>query len=135
LPRSTSRPLLVGVSLGIAAVEDDRGVVGDSERPQRSLELARRSAVPVLRILEPVRVEIQRTRDVTLLVLLGDPEIDVKEQEPVDRRGLRSPSIEQLPQPCGVDKLVVVLEPLDRQGLIGCPHGPTILVPPDARVA
>src|SRR2546421_51390 len=41
LPGPSSRPLLVGVAFGVAAIEDDRGVAGDSERAQGLLELLR----------------------------------------------------------------------------------------------
>src|SRR5438876_5071902 len=37
----SSRPLLVGVAFGVAAIKDDRGVAGDSERTQSLLELLR----------------------------------------------------------------------------------------------
>src|SRR5207245_5462340 len=64
-----------------------------------------------------------------------NPETGVEEQQLAGWRGLRPPSIEQLPQPFGVDKFVVVRKTIDRQGVICCPHGPTILVSPDARMA
>src|SRR5439155_8301864 len=98
-PGPTSRPLLVGIAFGIAAVDDDSGVVSDSERAQGLLELLRRAAVPVLPTLEQVRVEIERTGDVTLLVLLGNPEIDVEEKERSGRRRVRPPAVEKLPEP------------------------------------
>jgi len=102
---------------------------------QSRLELLRRSAVPVGRILEPVGVEIQRTRDVVLLVLLDNPGVDVEEQKRAGRRGLRPPAREQLSQPFRVDKLVVGRQALDRQGPIGRPLAPTVLVGPDTRLA
>ena len=72
------------------------------------LELLRRAAVPIVPTLEEIGVEIERPWDMTLLVLLRNAEIDVEEQELAGRRRLRPLSIEQLPQPVGVDKLVVV---------------------------
>jgi hypothetical protein len=109
--------------------------VRDPERAHGRIELLRRSAVPVFGALDAVRVEIPRPGDVILLVLFGNPEIDVEEQELAGRRGLLAPSIEQPAQPFGVDELVVVRKTFDRQGLIGCPRGPTVLVSPDARAA
>src|SRR5439155_12776532 len=67
--------------------------------------------------------------------LLRNPEVDVEEQELAGRRGFRPPSVEQPLQPFRMDELVVVRETINRQGLIGCPHGPTMLVSPDARAA
>src|SRR3989442_3736502 len=48
LPGPSSRPLLVRVAFGVAAIEDDRCVAGDSERAQGLLELLRRAAVTVM---------------------------------------------------------------------------------------
>jgi len=87
------------------------------------------------RTLEPVGVEIQRPGDVILLVLLGDAEIDVEEQERTGRRGLRPPPLEYLSKPFGVDELVVVGKTLHREGLVGRPLGPALLVGSDTRVA
>jgi hypothetical protein len=56
---------------------------------------------------------------VTLLVLLGNTEIDVEEQERAGRRRLRPLAVEYLAEPFGVDELVVVRETLDGQRLIG----------------
>src|SRR5439155_2373717 len=83
----TPRPLLVRIAFGIAAVENDGRVERDSERAESFFELLRRSAVPVIRVLEPIGVEVERPRDVALLVLLPYPEIHVEEQEGTDRRG------------------------------------------------
>ena len=47
LAGSASGPFLVRIAFGVAAVEDDRRVVGDAERAERRLELLRRAAVPV----------------------------------------------------------------------------------------
>ena len=85
------------MAFGVASVEDDGAVVGDSERAQSGLELLGRTAVPVLRVLEPVGVEIERLREVVLLVLPGDAEVDVEEQEPAGGCGLRPSPLEQLP--------------------------------------
>ena len=135
LPGSTPRPLLVGVALGVAAVEDDRRVVGDAERAHGGIELLGRPAVPVDRVLELVRVEVERPREVILLVLLGDAEVDVEEQEAPGRRGLGPAAVEHLPEPVGVDEPVVVRETLDGQGLVGRPLGPAGLVDADPLVA
>ena len=48
------------------------------QRAERVVELGRRSAVPVLRRLEPVRVQEMGARDVSVRVLLGHAEVDVE---------------------------------------------------------
>ena len=70
-----------------------------------------------------------------LLVLLRYPEIHVEEQEGTDRRGLRLPAVEHLPEPFRVDELVVLRESLEGQGLVSGPLDPPFLVGPDSRVA
>ena len=55
------------------------------ERSQGGLELLGRAAVPVGRVLEPVRVEVERAREVALGVLLGHAEVDVEQDEPARR--------------------------------------------------
>ena len=78
-----SRPLLVGLADGVTPVEDHRRVVRDPQRAERGLELVRRTSVPVGRILEPVRVEVERPGQVAVGVLLRHPEVDVEEEEPI----------------------------------------------------
>jgi hypothetical protein len=134
LPGPASRPLLVGVAFRIAAVEDHRGVVGDAERAQRRLELFGRAAVPVDRVLELVRVEVERAREVVLRVLLGHAEVDVEEEVPAGRRGLGPTAVEQLLEPVGVHELLVVRQGLDRKGLVGRPLRPAGRVRANARV-
>src|SRR5207253_1861677 len=130
-----SGPFLVGVALGIAAVEDDRGVVGDPEPAQGCLKLFWRSTVPVARILKAVRVQVQRPGNVILLVLLRNAKVDVEEQEPTGRRGLRASAVEQLADPVRVHELFVVRQTFDWQSPIGGPFGPAALIDPDAGVA
>ena len=69
-----------------------------------------------------------------LLVLLGDSEIDMEEQEVPDRRGFRLVAVEHLPEPVGVNEPLVVREAFYRQGLVGCPLYPAGLVGADSRV-
>ncbi len=135
LPGTTARPLLVGVPFGVAAIEDDRRVVGDSERTQGGFELLRRSALPVDGVLELVRVEVERAGEVILLVLLGDSEVHVEEQEVPARRGFRLVTVEHLPEPVGMDEALVVRETLYGQGLVGRPFRPAGLVRADSCVA
>ena len=135
LSGSTSRPLLVGVAFGIAAVEDDGGVARDPERAQGGLELFRSTAVPVRRILEPVRVEIERPGDVVLLVFLRHAEIDVEQLERAPRCSLRGSPVQQLPKPVGMDELLVVRQTIDWQGLVRGPLSPTAFVDLNAGVA
>jgi hypothetical protein len=89
LARPPARPLLVGAADRVAAVDDDRRVTRDPEAAERLVERLRRPAVPVDRILEPVRVEVGAPGDVALRVLLRDPEVDVEQEEPAGRCGLR----------------------------------------------
>ena len=100
-----TRPLLVGLALGVAAVDDDRRVAGDAERLERGRDRLGRAAVPVGRVLEPVGVEVVRARDVALGVLLGDAEVDVEQQELLVRRRLGSLAGEHVAQPRDVDEL------------------------------
>src|SRR5207248_3197880 len=81
-----SRPFLVGVAFGIAPVEDDGGVGRDAEGAQGNLELFRGAAVPIARILQPVRVEVKCPGDVVLLGLLWKAGVDVDEEGSPGRR-------------------------------------------------
>src|SRR5204862_1398673 len=80
LAGSAAWPALVGVALGVAAVQDYGGVVADPERPQRCVELFGRAAVPVARALDLVCIEVERAGKVAVRVLLGNAEVDVEEQ-------------------------------------------------------
>ncbi len=115
------RPLLVGVALGVATVEDDRRVAGDPELPDRGVEDVGGSAVPVGRILEPIGVEVQGSRDVILCVLLGDAEVDVEEEEPASRGGFRSLAGEHLFQPVDMHETLVLRELVHGQAGVGRP--------------
>ncbi len=101
------------MSLGVPSVEDDRRLVRDPERAQRYVELGGRAAVPADRVLELIRVEIEGPREVVLLVLLGNPEIDMEEQEGARRCGLRPAAREELREPVGMDEALVVRQALD----------------------
>ena len=103
----------------------------DPERAQRRLELLGRAAVPVDRVLELIRVEVERAREVVLLVLLGNPEVDVEEQESARRRGLRPAAREELREPFGMDEPLVVRQALDGKACVGRPLGPAVLVDAD----
>ena len=70
-----------------------------------------------------------------LLVLLGNAEVDVEEQEVAVRRGLGRVACEQLPQPGGVHEFVVVRKALDRERLVGGPLRPARVVHADALLA
>jgi hypothetical protein len=123
------------MALSVAAIKDDRGVVRDAERPQRHLEFLGRAAVPVPWILEPVRVEIQRPGNVTVLVLFRNPEIDVEDPVLAGRSGFRASPIQQVAEPFGVNELLVVGQAIGRQRLVGRPLGPSARVDADACVA
>ncbi len=97
-------PLLVGVALGVAAVDDDRRVMGDAQRAQGGVDGLGRAAVPVGRVLEPVRVEVEGTRDVALGVFLGHAEVHVEEQELALGRRLRALAREHVAEPVDVDE-------------------------------
>ena len=127
-----SRPFLVGVAFGIAPVEDDGGVGRDANGAQGNLELFRGAAVPIARILQPVRVEVKCPGNVVLLVLLWNAEVDVEEEESPGRRGLGASASEQLAEPIGVDELVVVRQMIDRQRCVRRPLRPAALVGPHA---
>ena len=75
-----ARPLLVGVADRVAAVQDDRRVGGDPEREEGRLDHGGGAAVPVRGVLETIGIEVQGAGEVVLLVLLGDPEVDVEEE-------------------------------------------------------
>ena len=135
LSGAATGPLLVGVSFGVAPVQDDGRVVGDSEASQRILELLRRAAVPVDRALELVRIEVERPREVVLRVLVRHSEVDVEEQEAVRRRGLRATAGENLLEPRGVHESLVVRQPLDRQIRVARPCGPALVVHANAGMA
>ena len=124
LPGPAPRPLLVRVTLGVAPVEDHGRIGRDPERPQRMIKLGGRPAIPVGRRLEPVGVEIVGARDVSVGVLLGDPEVHVEEHVAGRRGGLRPLSCEHSLQPGDVHQLVVVRQALDRQALVARPRGP-----------
>ena len=134
LSRPATRPFLVGVAFGIAAIEDDGGVARDAERPQGDLELFRGAAVPIARILQLVGVEIKRPGNVVLFVLFPNAEVDVKEKESPGRGGLGASAAEQLAEPVGMDQLVVVRQTIDRQRRVRCPLPPAGLVCPHAGV-
>ncbi len=122
------------MAFGIAAIQDDGGVGRDAEEPQGDLEFFRGAAVPVARILQPVRVEIERSGNVVLFVLLRNAEVDVEEQESPGGRRLGVSAIEQLAEPLGVDELVVVRQTVNRQRRVRRPLGPAPLINPDARL-
>ena len=128
LAGATARPLLLGVALGVAAVDDDRRVAGDAERAQGRIDHFGRAPVPVGRILEPVRVEEERARDVALGVFLGHAEVHVEEQELLVGRRLGRLPVEDVAQPRDVDELVVVGKPIEWQRRVGGPGRGPILV-------
>ena len=127
LTRATSGPLLVRVSLGVPAVEDDGRVEGDAELADRRLELGGRPTVPVGRVLEPVGVEVEGARNVTVLVLLRNAEVHVEEQMASCRRSFRPAAIEKVSQPVGVNEALVVGKAIDRQALVCSPRGPLVV--------
>ena len=110
----TTGPLLVGVALGVAAVDDHRRVDGDPERAQRVVELGRRAAVPVGRRLQPVGVEVAGGGDVPVRVLLGDAEVHVEQEGVGAGRRLDGLPGEHVAQPADVDQALVVGQAVDR---------------------
>ena len=108
LAGSAARPLLLGVALGVATVDDDRRVGRDAQRAEGGLDDLRGAPVPVDRVLQPVRVEEEGARDVALGIFLGDPEVDVEEQELLVRRRLGPLPVEHVAQPRDVDERLVV---------------------------
>ncbi len=98
----------------------------DAEAAHGGVELLRRATVPVHGVLELVRVEVQGAGEVILLVLLGDAEVDVEEQEASGRRSLRAVAVEHLAEPSGVDEPVVVREMLHGQALVRRPRVPVV---------
>ena len=121
------RPLLVGVSLGVAAVEDDGRVAIDAQALERGLELCRGPAVPGDRVLEPVRVEIKGRRDVVLGVLLGNAEVDVEQEPSTRRRDLRRPAGEEIAEPVDVDEPLEPGQIFDGPIVVGRPGRPIAL--------
>ena len=135
LPGPPSRPLLVGVAFRVPAVEDDRRVMRDPEPAQGCVQLIRGAAIPAHRVLEQVRVEIQRLGKMVLLVLLGNPEIDVEEQEAACRSGFRALTREELCEPFGMDEPLVVRETLDGKRRVVRPLRPAVLLDSELCVA
>ena len=125
LTRAATWPLLVRAPLGVAAVEDDGRVVRDAEALHRLLELGRRAAVPVDGVLEPVRVEVEGAGEVALLVLLGDAEVDVEEEEAAGGRRLRPLAVEHGAEPVDVDEALVPRKPVEREGSRHSPKPPS----------
>ena len=82
LAGTTSGPLLVRLTFGVAAVEDHGRVARDPERPQSRVEILRGAPIPVARALELVRVQVERAREVAIGVFLGNAEVDVEEEVP-----------------------------------------------------
>ena len=103
-----SRPLLIGVAFGVTAVENDGGVFGDTQRPHRFVNGLRRTTIPIVPAFQSVGVEVKRPGQMTVLVLLGDAEIHVKEQKLSGRRRFRAFSTEQFAEPIGGYQLVVI---------------------------
>ena len=94
----------------------------------RRLELGGRPAVPVGGgVLEPVRVEIEGARDVTVLVLLRNAEVHVEEEVASRRRRFRPAAFEKVSQPFGMNEALVVGEALHRQALVCSPRGPLVV--------
>ncbi len=119
LPGPPPRPLLVRVADRVAAVDDDRRVVGDAEGAHGGVDLGRGPALPdVLGILEPVRVQVQGARKMAFLVLLRDAEVDMEQEEPAGRGRFRATAGEELAEPLDVDEPVVLRQALD--GTLGC---------------
>src|SRR3989442_330665 len=123
------------MALGIAAIEDDGRVARDARGPQGDLEFLWGAAIPVARIFEAVRVEVERPGDVVLLVLFEDAEVDVKEEESSSGRRLGASAVEQLAEPFGVDELVIVRQTVNRKRRLRRPLRPAALVRPHAGAA
>ena len=121
LSRASTGPLLVRVALRVASIDDDCRVMGDAERSKRRLDGLGRPAVPVRGVLEPVGVEVERSRDMSVRVFLRHAEIDVEEDELASRSGLGPFPVEHLAEPLDVDELLVLGQPLDGETLVGRP--------------
>ena len=105
--------------------------MADPERPERRLELGRRAAIPVGRVLEPVRVEVERAGQMAVRVFLGDTEVDVEQEVlPVPER-VGAAAVDQLAHLLGVDELLVVGQLLDRVPFVSRPGREPGLVSPD----
>ena len=128
LAGATARPLLLGVALGVSTVDHDRRVAGDAEGAQGRIDHFGGAPIPVGRILEPVRVEEERARDVSLGVFLGHAEVHVEEQELLVGRRLRRLPVEDITQPRDVHELVVVWKTIEWQRWVGGPGRGPILV-------
>jgi hypothetical protein len=109
--------------------------MGDAELAEACVEVGRATAVPVDRVLEPVRVQEQRAGQVTLGVFLGHAEVHVEQKESGVVVGLRLLAVEQLAEPFRVHESAVVGEAIDRQALVGRPCGQALFVQADVRVA
>src|SRR5204863_5006913 len=87
------------------------------------LDRRRRAAVPVGRVLEPVRVEVVGAWDMPLGVLLGHAEVDMEEKERCIRWRLRAPAGEDVSEPRDVDEGLVSRQPLEWKRVVGRPGG------------
>src|SRR6185295_9106088 len=72
--------------------------------------------------------EVESARDVALLVLLGDPEVDVEQEELAVGCRLGPPAGQNLAEPLDVDEPVVSGELVDRQARVGRPRPEAVLV-------
>ena len=113
-----------GVALRVPAVEDHGGVCRDAERPDGLVELRRRAAVPVGRVLQPVRVQVEGAGQMALRILVGHAEVHVEEECGTVGRRLRALAVQDRAKPGGMDQLAVAGERLGRPVRIVQPGGP-----------
>jgi len=135
LTGSPSRPLLVRLADGVAAIQHHGRVAGDAEAAEGRIELLRGAAVPIGRILERVRIQVQGARDMAFLVLVRHAEVDVEQDEPAFRRRLGTATGQDLAQPLDVDEPVVPWQLLDREAGVRGPGAKTTLEDAAARNA
>ncbi len=86
-----------------------------------SLDLRRRASVPVDRVFELVGIQIERTRQVCLEILLGHAEVDVEEEGSALGRRLGSCAVDERTQPRGMHQRLVARQLVDRQRVISRP--------------